>query len=353
LTTRFDDEGTAVPKPLNIKVNGSSVMCVEAADWMSTFEPAARNASESFARGLDVAESTWNGPAFLAFRDAIGGVGPGTDDLAHTAGLYANALLNFASTLDKAKESIDNAVDKAISGGLVVTEDSILPPITTGWIAERPMTLEELREYPILSELDRQYVDERIRQLCSNEPSGHQIAVIEHNRKIDVFNECKAIICEAREKEEEAHKELHQVLVPKDQDDDWAELADGPLGDTTSAAPVIGESVDPRHKSAWQRAGVVYDIGVEFALVAAGRQPWTVATAKVTSSLTAGAVISRIFNLVPIPQLKILQVTKGLVQWFASGFIGGKTGEAVEGFFLPEREGPCSEPDMEKLPLPD
>ncbi|GAB3481131.1 hypothetical protein [Amycolatopsis cihanbeyliensis] len=338
-----------MPRPLSTKVNGSSTSCRIAAERLDTWERLGQDAGDQAGRGINLAESSWDGPAFEAFRDAIAGLVPGSDDLAHSARLYANALRDFSSSLDAVKDRVQVAIDKAVRGGLEVTDESILPPVPTGWarigLPSSGDITKAAQQGSLGLEFELRNVSLNIDQLTEREE--YRSAVDEHNRKVDVFNECKAVLCEARRMEEESHSDLHRVLVPQGQDEFTEVTPEEGAQHATGSSLNVATELSEHHKAAWARAGAAFTVGTEIAKAAAGEQPWTVAAARSGGTLTAGAVISRI--LYAVPHAKPIQIGKGLVT-FLAGLAGGHLGEHVADFFLAERKECCDEPPMSRLP---
>ncbi|MGH3519498.1 MAG: hypothetical protein ACRDQ7_19180 [Haloechinothrix sp.] len=186
---------------LNTTVNGSSGTCLDGAHWLRNLNIGASDAADKVYDARNTAYSSWRGPASQAFHDSIRGVGPDTDDLAYTAEKYGRALCEFADALDSVLRRMDTAIDKATAGGLEVEGPFILPPAPVGPAPGLPPTvLPAGRAASVFAEFERQ-------------SAAHAAKVAEFNRRAAVFNECRAFVIDARNREDEAHADLRQALA--------------------------------------------------------------------------------------------------------------------------------------------
>ncbi|MGH3620933.1 MAG: hypothetical protein ACRDQ5_03975, partial [Sciscionella sp.] len=113
---------------LNTTVNGSSGMCVDAADWLSSLYGGASVAADAVRGARDTAATEWHGPAHDAFRESLNGLPVDTDELADRAYQCEWALREFAASLDKAVDTMSQALAKAHAGGLRIDSPFIIAP---------------------------------------------------------------------------------------------------------------------------------------------------------------------------------------------------------------------------------
>ncbi|GAB3474173.1 hypothetical protein [Amycolatopsis cihanbeyliensis] len=233
---------------LNTTVNGSSGTCVEAADWHDKLAKAAHDAGGEVAAARTTSESDWSGPASHAFQDSIRTVDRTAHDLGDTATAYAEALREFAATLDSVNRQMQSAITKAIGGGLEVDGPIILAPTKPnvprpgpGQVVHGPdgagVVMSEYR-----ADLDAYYA-----------------AQAAYNRKIAVYNECKAIVEEARRAEGNAHHTLAAALSPP-AGSQWDDLDSWSIGNTVASRVVgyVSSFENPRKEALMhaQRLGV-------------------------------------------------------------------------------------------------
>ncbi len=191
---------------LNPTVNGSSGTCIEGADWLGDLTIAGRAAADKVCDAQNAAYSGWRGPASQAYHDSIRGVGRDADDLAYTAENYGRAVREFADALDAVIARMDDALQKATAGGLEVDGPFIVPPAPV--INQHP----SVRNPPIPVGSMNSNGDFQSNPEYTRAWETYQEIAREYNRKVEVFNTCKAIVSDARNREDEAHANLRDAL---------------------------------------------------------------------------------------------------------------------------------------------
>lgn len=188
---------------LNTTVNGSSGTCVEAADWLMLYSSRADMAAEHCQKAINMAQSSWQGPASSAFQSSVRAPGWQCDDLSFTCQRYESALREFAAALDNVIERMLDARGKATGGGLEVEGPFILPPKPVGPGPSVPQGRFTVDQADVAYRMYR------------SDMLAHAANVTEYNRKARLFNECSTLVSEARAREDEAHAILQDVLATK------------------------------------------------------------------------------------------------------------------------------------------
>lgn len=180
---------------LNTAVNGSSGTCVAVADRLSRLYAVAHRADGSARRAGAQAEAGWHGPAHDEFAASLHGVPAELGELADRAYQAEWALRGFADSLDKAVDTMGEALALARAGCLrvdgpfiVAPQSPVEPAALTGKCAPG-MSGEKLAE---------------LREATAD----YRAAAADYNGKAAVYNRCKALVEDARRVEEKAHHEL-------------------------------------------------------------------------------------------------------------------------------------------------
>ncbi|MFI7121957.1 hypothetical protein [Amycolatopsis sp. NPDC049868] len=243
---------------LNTNVNGSVVMCRDAAAQLKANGDHAAKAMDHYVNSRNQADRAWGGPAHDAFSDAVTDAMDPLLDLAYTAMLYARALDEFANALEGVNNTMDIVLAKATAGGLLVEGPIVYRP-------DNPGTPPEL----IVMQLSPPEAKEAFKALPFAITAYKQL-VVEYNRKVDVFNDCLAIFTDARHREKEAHQLLLSVFKPTKNAnfDAWK------IGKTTVSAVLgrIGAAENMRH-DATIRAERLLDNAIGYQQLADGQLP--------------------------------------------------------------------------------
>lgn len=210
---------------LNTTVNGSTGTCAEGADWFESLSQSASDAADHVASAYN-ASGNWHGPASQAYINSMGGVGPTCDDLSFTARAYRRALLEFSSALGRVLDRMDDARMTAFDAGLEVDGPFILPPKPLGPAPKPPSGTMSFGEAKQAVEAFRA------------EQNAYAADVAEYNRKVREFNRCSELLQEARNKEDEAHANLRDVMSPPDANLDAFRIGNETLGTLVSAVEV-------------------------------------------------------------------------------------------------------------------
>ncbi|MDV6011010.1 hypothetical protein [Haloechinothrix sp. LS1_15] len=207
--------------PLNTTVNGSSGTCREAADWFNVVATRTESTGDWFYHARNTADSGWYGPAHEAFRDSVADVGENLNLIEDGARRSERALREFADELDKVNELMQEALDKAAYAMLEIDGPYILPPRSPG---------PEPRPEGFVS------------------PSGGGIPefqqahdnwvgrAAQYNRHADVFEACRDLVVDARNRERQAHINLQEGLEPAGWNIDLWNVG------TTTVASVLGSA---------------------------------------------------------------------------------------------------------------
>ncbi|KID28297.1 hypothetical protein HQ32_04489 [Prauserella sp. Am3] len=144
----------------------------------------------------------WTGPASGYFLDSTSEMTRESTAVADRAGKYARALITFASALRSVNQTMDQALEKARSGGLRIEGPIIFAP-------EAPKAPEPLPTGPCGTPKAQRIMEQN--QTAQQEFANGPLA--EYNRKAGIFNACKMIVKRARNTEKAAHEELKEQLT--------------------------------------------------------------------------------------------------------------------------------------------
>ncbi|GAA3588630.1 hypothetical protein GCM10022222_86300 [Amycolatopsis ultiminotia] len=188
---------------LNTTVNGSSGTCTAAADWLHTVADAGHHAAGNVRNARSGAEAGWHGPASQAFQESIDNIDVTADDMANWAASTERGLREFASSLDAVIARMNDALAKAHAGDLRVDGPFIVEPDPIPM--NKPGT-------PI--EVCTAGGGTRAVGIYEGDVKQYNSLVADHNTKVAVYNECKAIVDAARTTEGNAHQALRQAIQP-------------------------------------------------------------------------------------------------------------------------------------------
>lgn len=220
---------------LNTMVNGSTGTCVEAADWLRQVAVGADECGDGIQRAKATAMAGWDGPAANAFLATMRGTVDHADRVAKTAKNYERALREFVTALDGVIGRMNDAISKAEAGGLRLDGPFILQP--EPFTAKKPGTPTKL---------------------CTAEEgvvvTGHiqgsmedwNAARADHNRKVRVFNDCKKLVHDARNAEDEAHRDLQHAFSSNELNVDTATIAST---SATQAMTYVAAMENPRSEA--------------------------------------------------------------------------------------------------------
>ena len=188
---------------LNTTVNGSSGTCFAAADWLHTVVDAGHQAAGDVRGAHTTAEAGWSGPAGAAFLESINNVDVVTDEMAEWAARTERALRDFGSSLDTVIARMQEAISKAKAGGLQVDGPFIVEPDPVPM--NQPGTPVEICTANDVHKVIGTY---------QGDINKYNALVADHNAKVAVYNDCKAIVDAARTTEGNAHHALQQAIHP-------------------------------------------------------------------------------------------------------------------------------------------
>lgn len=256
---------------LNTTVNGSSGTCREAADVLRSIGAYAKGAADDVHEARNDAKAGWHGPASYAFLDATAGPSQNCDDLSFTSETYADALDTFADALDGVIKRMDQALGKATAGQLEVHGPFIMRPKHPGPAPEVGIGPVSPRDSP-----DVIYLFEKAQERYAE-------AAADFDRKAAVYNECLAIVKDARIREEQAHTDLREALAAEGDFDAWK------VGRTSAAAVVsyVGTAENARY-AAFIKAERLGEKAAGFQAMAEGRPG--IYTAKQLAELKVAAM---------------------------------------------------------------
>lgn len=184
---------------LNTNVNGSSGTCFDAMDWSLGLHKGTDRVIEAVQSSQSLAENNWSGPAadnFLQFSDS-----PKyhAETIEENASAVATGLGEFARCIDRVSELMAIARTIATDGGLLVEGPFIIKP-------QQPVPPTRLTgsSNPVSSP----DVLRRNRQ----EQDAHNEALGEYNAQAQAYNSAKQHVSDARELEEEAHRNLRNAM---------------------------------------------------------------------------------------------------------------------------------------------
>jgi hypothetical protein len=182
-------------QPLNVMVHGTAATCRSVAAWFGQVAEKSTGAADAVQQSRMSANAGWWGPAQQRFTEMAYGPVLQCDDLAATCRQYSTALYDFADSLDAVVNRMNEAVDKALSGGLTAEHELLIfPPNRDEMIGPQPSPPDDPTPENIGS----------YRQAAQ----AYNAQVDAYNAKVAVFNECSAIVKEARIVEDQAHTDL-------------------------------------------------------------------------------------------------------------------------------------------------
>lgn len=178
---------------LTTKMDELPGICRETAAWFEAGAKAADATADAVQDARITSVESWSGPAATAFADALLPHRDRADDLAVTCHFYARALNDFADAIDSAYNLMNDAMDKAAAGDLIVDGPLIEAPDASA-LGSPPVRPTEGNRDTLAAHFRR--VDE------------YNARVDAYDAKRVVFNECSDIIKEARFTIDQAHVNL-------------------------------------------------------------------------------------------------------------------------------------------------
>ncbi|WP_133116458.1 hypothetical protein [Amycolatopsis antarctica] len=188
---------------LNTHVPGDEAAARESATWLGTYAERVHQAASAATRARVDSNNAWAGPAGKAFREAVTPLGSDGDRIGENTTKLKQGLEAFADALATVNGKMHDARGKATAGGLKVTPKEIWPPEPAP--PAPPMTSGRSPQSPA----DAQQMS-----------AEHNAAMDAYNGAVDrvnaqakVFNECRALVDDARNIEKNAHTALVQVAT--------------------------------------------------------------------------------------------------------------------------------------------
>lgn len=188
---------------LNTHVPGDEAGVREAATWLGTYAERVHRAASSATRARVDSDNAWAGPAGEAFRDAVGPLGSDGDRIGENTTQLEQALEAFADALATVNGKMNNARDQGAAAALKVTAKEIWPPEPVP--PAPPMTSGRSPQSP--TDAQQMSADHNAAMAAYN------TAVERVNAQRAVFNECRALVDDARSIEKGAHAALVQVTT--------------------------------------------------------------------------------------------------------------------------------------------
>lgn len=179
---------------LNVKVDAKPTEIRQAAGWLGDAGRLVHDSAGAVRTASGLSESGWEGQAGPAFRETMGKVGPGVDNVAEQARRLHEALDTHADDIDTVRARMEQARSIARQAGLRVTRLKIFdpgppPPEPPPFPKDHLPTPPEHNAYVAM-----------------------QDARYEYMRKLKAFYECTQIVNEAREIEHESQSRLHRII---------------------------------------------------------------------------------------------------------------------------------------------
>ncbi|WP_199432665.1 hypothetical protein [Qaidamihabitans albus] len=303
---------------LDTAVEGDPNSCAEAADTMGTLATAAAGAADEFGTALATAQAGWQGPASESFLSAVHFLHTDLDEIASTGEKISSGLAEFGFALAAAIAKMADIRGQAAAGGLEVDGTIILPPQPGPVLKRYGAILAGSRQQGrLLSDEDREYIR-------SDEVSQ---ALDAHNAKVRLYNDCIDSVREVREREEEAHRTLHDVITPPARK----------LGDVMIRVTALS---------------VAFTAGKQAYNALQGHQSWGEAGSKVPSivagGLAGGSNGAAVGTFVwPGPGT----VVGGVLGTMGGSVVGGILGSKVADFVLPEKDLLGDVDEQSEIPL--
>lgn len=183
---------------LEIKVQFNPGDVTKAATWCQSMSQALHEVAGDIKKAGADSEASYEGAAGDALRGDINKQVSGIDEFVGKADQVRQALTAFCDEMNTVKARMDQARSVASSGGCEVNGDTIVDPgpapQASGLAAATG---------PIPPEQAHAHADA---------VQAHQAAAADHARKVKAFNEAKATVDDARQKENDGHDTLGTKL---------------------------------------------------------------------------------------------------------------------------------------------
>lgn len=186
--------------PINIDFKGDVAACHDAARWLSEVAAAVHHAGTQLHQCRSESEAAWRGSAADNFRSSVGNTTNAADDLEERATKVGKALGTFAGDIDTIQRQVVHVRGHARETGLTVAGTLIMPP------GPKPGGAPVQPPAGSSPGATQQYEQQQ---------AAFATAYADHQRKVDAFNEASTTIAQLREREEEAHRALGDVLRQK------------------------------------------------------------------------------------------------------------------------------------------
>lgn len=179
-----------------VQFNGGDV--TNAATWCDSVSHALHDVGGDIKKASTDSESSYEGAAGDALRNDLNQQVSGIDDFTQKVDKVRDALNTFRDEMNTVKQRMEQAHAVAAQGGCQVAGDTIVDPGP----APQPSGL-AAASGPIPPEQAHAHADA---------VQAHQAAAADHARKVKAFNEAKATVDDARQKENDAHDGLGTKL---------------------------------------------------------------------------------------------------------------------------------------------
>lgn len=189
-----------MPGPIDIDFRGDPTACHRTADWLSAVAEAVERAGTEAHRSCSESEAAWLGQAAGAFRSNAGDLADVADELEQRANEVSRALHTFAAGIDDLQRQARDLRARVIEEGLTVAGTAIMPP--------GPGPSSAPVQPPAGSSPGATEQYERLQQAFATAYEAHE-------RKVQAFAEAETTVAQLRERENETHRALNDVLTEK------------------------------------------------------------------------------------------------------------------------------------------
>lgn len=176
-----------------------SESCRSAAKWLEQAISGVKQVGDTVYRQRGDSESFWTGDAGDACRTSLTDEGKDSDDAEQMIDGVRRALLGFADEIDSVKSEMNSARQDALSAGLIVTPNAILPPGPAP-AAPQPPPLGQ-PETP----------QEKAQHAAA--ARAYKTAVVAYDAKQSAFNRAQADVKQAQFKQYNAHQALDKAMI--------------------------------------------------------------------------------------------------------------------------------------------
>ncbi|WP_020499973.1 hypothetical protein [Sciscionella marina] len=184
-------------QPLDTTVKGSPGTLEESARFLDGYAQALTGSGDDLTDVDSTRESNWTGPASNACGDALADIDTSdVDELEYQVRRVAKKEREFKAALDGVVNKMQDAIHTSTGAGLEMNGPLIMPPTPPG---PAPLPIKSVGLPDHMQAIGKQNAAAQ---------ADHQAKVDDYNRKLAAYKQAKSIIDQARNDEQNAHKDL-------------------------------------------------------------------------------------------------------------------------------------------------